>query len=77
MDIDPSEISKNVKATVPIVGDLKRVLQAMVPQVERAADHTDWIKHIEQMRLDHPSLKIPGNQQASAPVHPEETLRGH
>ena len=57
VDIDPSEISKNVKATVPIVGDLKRVLQAMVPQVE-SADHTDWIKHIEQMRLDHPSLKI-------------------
>ena len=57
VDIDPSEISKNVRATVPIVGDLKRVLQAMVPQVE-PADHTDWIKHIEQMRLDHPSLKI-------------------
>ena len=57
IDIDPSEISKNVKATVPIVGDLKRVLQAMVPQVE-PADHSDWIKHIERMRLDHPSLKI-------------------
>ena len=57
VDIDPSEISKNVRATVPIVGDLKRVLQAMVPQVE-PADHTDWIKHIEQMRLEHPSLKI-------------------
>ena len=57
VDIDPSEISKNVKATVPIVGDLKRVLQAMVPQVE-PADHSDWIKHIERMRLDHPSLKI-------------------
>ena len=76
IDIDPSEISKNVKATVPIVGDLKRVLQAMVPQVE-SADHTDWIKHIEQMRLDHPSLKIRGDQQAAAPVHPEETLGGH
>ncbi len=57
VDIDPSEISKNVRATVPIVGDVKRVLQAMVPQVE-PADHTDWIKHIEQMRLEHPSLKI-------------------
>ena len=57
VDIDPSEISKNVKATVPIVGDLKRVLQALVPQVE-PADHSDWIKHIERMRLEHPSLKI-------------------
>ncbi len=57
VDIDPSEISKNVKATVPIVGDLKRVLQALGPQVE-PADHSDWIKHIERMRLEHPSLKI-------------------
>ena len=57
VDIDPSEISKNVKATVPIVGDIKRVLTALLPEVE-AKDHTQWIKHIEQMRLDHPSLKI-------------------
>ena len=57
VDIDPSEISKNVKATVPIVGDLKRVLTALLPEVQ-PSDHTPWVKHIEQMRMDHPSLKI-------------------
>ena len=57
VDVDPSEISKNVKATVPIVGDLKRVLQAMLPQVQ-SATHAQWVQHIEQMRMEHPSLKI-------------------
>ena len=57
VDVDPSEISKNVKATVPIVGDLKRVLRALLPHVQPAL-HTDWVQHIEQMRLAHPSHKI-------------------
>ncbi len=57
VDVDPSEIGKNVKPTVPIVGDLKRVLSAMLPQVQTAV-HTDWVQHVEQMRLDHPSHKI-------------------
>jgi acetolactate synthase I/II/III large subunit len=43
VDIDPAEIGKNVVADIPIVGDVKRVLQALVPLVrerrreERAA----------------------------------------
>ncbi len=34
VDIDPAEIGKNVAVEVPIVGDVKRVLQALIPQVE-------------------------------------------
>ena len=57
VDVDPSEISKNVKATVPIVGDLKQVLRSLLPHVQPAL-HTQWVQHIEQMRLEHPSHKI-------------------
>ena len=57
VDVDPSEISKNVKATVPIVGDLKRVLRALLPHVQPAV-HTEWVQHVEQMRVEHPSNKI-------------------
>ena len=57
IDVDPSEISKNVKATVPIVGDLKRVLTTMLPQVQPAL-HTDWVHHVEEMRREHPSHKV-------------------
>jgi acetolactate synthase-1/2/3 large subunit len=35
VDIDPAEIGKNVAVEVPIVGDVKRVLRALLPQVER------------------------------------------
>ena len=58
LDVDPSEISKNVKATVPIVGDVKRVLRSLLPQVNPAT-HTEWIQHIERMRVEHPSHNIP------------------
>jgi acetolactate synthase I/II/III large subunit len=34
VDIDPAEIGKNVAVEVPIVGDAKRVLSAMLPMVE-------------------------------------------
>ncbi|MBA2254301.1 MAG: hypothetical protein H0W07_04210 [Chloroflexi bacterium] len=34
VDIDPSEIGKNVAVEVPIVGDVKRVLDALIPLVE-------------------------------------------
>ena len=57
VDVDPSEIGKNVKATVPIVGDLKRVVKALLPRVEPAV-HTEWVKHIEDLRREHPSYKI-------------------
>ena len=57
VDVDPSEIGKNVRPTVPIVGDVRRVLRALLPQVKSAL-HTDWVQHIEQLRVDHPSHKI-------------------
>ncbi len=34
VDIDPAEIGKNVAVEVPIVGDAKRVLRAILPMVE-------------------------------------------
>ncbi len=57
IDVDPSEISKNVKADVPIVGDLKRVLKALLPHVEQAV-HSDWVQQVEDMRVEHPSHRI-------------------
>ena len=57
VDIDPSEIGKNVKVDVPIVGDLKRVLAKLNKYVEPAT-HLDWVQHIDQLKKDHPSMNI-------------------
>jgi len=58
IDIDPAEIGKNVKTTVPIVGDVKHVLQALNPLVQ-SARHDAWYQRIMQIRQEHPSITIP------------------
>jgi acetolactate synthase-1/2/3 large subunit len=57
IDIDPSEIGKNVEVDVPIVGDLKRVLKALNKRVVPAT-HLEWVQHIEELKRDHPSMTI-------------------
>ena len=57
VDVDPSEFHKNVKATVPVLGELKQVLTQMLPRVERKT-HLDWLQTIDTLRAEHPSLHI-------------------
>jgi len=42
LDIDPAEIDKNVKATVPVWGDCKETLPALTALIE-SKKHTDWL----------------------------------
>ena len=57
VDVDPSEFHKNVKATVPVLGELKQVLNQMLPLVERKT-HLDWLQYVDTLRAEHPSLNI-------------------
>ena len=57
IDIDPAEIGKNVRVDVPIVGDVKAVLQELNKQT-LSAKHIDWIKQLDDWRKEHPSLVI-------------------
>ncbi|RXK49758.1 biosynthetic-type acetolactate synthase large subunit [Aquirufa rosea] len=41
IEVDPSEIDKNVKADAPVVGDAKAALKALLPLVKKA-DHHEW-----------------------------------
>ncbi|TFF40716.1 biosynthetic-type acetolactate synthase large subunit [Mucilaginibacter psychrotolerans] len=43
LDIDPAEIDKNVKSTVPVWGDCKETLPLLTALVEEK-QHTDWLK---------------------------------
>jgi len=58
IDVDPAEIGKNVKTHVPIVGDVKTVLQQLIPHVTRAR-HDAWRAWFRDMRAKHPSIAIP------------------
>ena len=47
IDIDPSELGKNVEVDLSIVGDAAYVLNAMLPQIEEKK-HPDWMKMIRE-----------------------------
>lgn len=51
IEIDPSEINKTVKVDVPLVGDLREVLDELLPHLP-ALDHADWVNHITDMKGD-------------------------
>jgi len=51
IDIDPSEINKIVPTEVGLVGDLKYVLQKLLPALP-ALDHPEWLQCIENHRTD-------------------------
>lgn len=51
IEIDPSEIHKNVRVDVPIVGDLRTVLQQLNPLVE-PQEHREWWAQIRDWMED-------------------------
>jgi acetolactate synthase-1/2/3 large subunit len=47
LDIDPAEIDKNVKATVPVWGDCKETLPMLTKLIE-AKKHTEWLNKFNE-----------------------------
>lgn len=47
VEIDPSEVHKNVHVDVPLVGDLKTVLTDLIPLVDEY-DHDAWMAQIDE-----------------------------
>ena len=53
IDIDPAEFNKRVKVDYILHGDLKEVLQALIPFIENK-DRSDWVKHLEEYKNKYP-----------------------
>ncbi len=51
IEIDPAEINKNVKVDVALVGDLREVLQELLPRV-KSVDHSEWLDSIDRLKGD-------------------------
>jgi len=51
IEIDPSEINKNVRADVALIGDLKGVLQLLLPLLAKGKD-ASWLKEINASKGD-------------------------
>ncbi|WP_042164167.1 biosynthetic-type acetolactate synthase large subunit [Paenibacillus gorillae] len=54
IDIDPAEIGKNVPTDIPIVGDVKTVLQLANQQAKRADKADDWRTKLQASKLEFP-----------------------
>ncbi len=51
IDIDPSEINKNVRVDVGIVGDLRETLNEIMPHIH-SADRSEWLDYISSLKGD-------------------------
>jgi len=59
VDIDPTSISKNVHAHLPIVGDVRNVLKDLLPKLRELkakwkSKHSDWLKEIREWQATYP-----------------------
>jgi len=70
IDIDPAEIGKNKRVDVPIVGDVKAVLNDMLNSIKKKGIHDAWRKKIQYWREHHP-LKYPDDGK----LHPQYILQ--
>ena len=70
IDIDPAEIGKNKRIDIPIVGDVKAVLQDMLVSLKKSAMYEPWLKKIRHWRQHHP-LRIKDDGR----LHPQQIVR--
>jgi acetolactate synthase-1/2/3 large subunit len=51
IEIDPSEVNKNVPVDIALIGDLKETLKRILPYLQ-AADHQEWLSTIQSWKGD-------------------------
>jgi acetolactate synthase-1/2/3 large subunit len=51
IDIDPAEINKNVRVDVALVGDLRKILQELLPRIE-VRNGSEWLDSIKRIKGD-------------------------
>jgi acetolactate synthase-1/2/3 large subunit len=59
IEIDRSEINKNVKVDSALVGDAREILEALLPHVKHK-EHSDWLAHIRELKGDSAVRDIQG-----------------
>jgi len=57
IEIDPSEIHKNVFVDVPLIGDVKKVVSDLIPLVDEY-DHDEWLEEINGWKNEVDSRSI-------------------
>jgi acetolactate synthase-1/2/3 large subunit len=80
IDIDPSSIAKRVKVDVPVVGDLKQVLQQLLAELRSSKKKPDaaeigaWWKQIDEWRVKGGGLRYKNSDEIIKPQYVIEKL---
>jgi len=59
IDIDPAEIGKNMTPDIPVVGDIKDVLNQLIPLVKDYKSSDEWMKELEEITPGRHTVVIP------------------
>lgn len=57
VEIDPAEINKNVKADVPLLGDAKEIIKALLPHVDKRK-HSKWVSEFSKYESEENRIVI-------------------
>lgn len=71
IDIDPAEIGKNKLIDVPIVGDLKNVLENFNSSIDKL-EHKEWIQQLNQWKEEYPLSYVEGKE---GKLMPQEVMK--
>jgi acetolactate synthase I/II/III large subunit len=71
IDIDPAEIGKNIKIDIPIVGDVRLVLEELMRKL-RPGNTAKWLKQIAAWQKDYP---MPLGMTNTATLKPQFVIR--
>ena len=71
IDIDPAEVGKNVLVDIPIIGDIKNILEKLNKYVHEKKE-TEWLKTVENFKKKYP-LKYSNNEELK-PQYIMETI---
>ena len=75
LDIDPSEISKNVTADIPVIGDCKETLP-LITALLKEGNHKEWIDSFNEYRaLEEEKVIRPALNPESGPIRMGEVAR--
>jgi len=71
IDIDPAEIGKNVRVDLPLVGDIKVVLNDLIRRID-PLQHSSWLKRVEKLKAKY-YFSYPENKEGK--IVPQKVIR--
>ncbi|WP_277541297.1 biosynthetic-type acetolactate synthase large subunit [Haloarcula laminariae] len=74
VDIDPAEISKNIYADYPLIGDAREVLRQLFDAMPRAPDADEWREQCQTWKSEYPMTYDTPDDEPLKPQYVVETF---